>query len=104
MATSILDHLDRFLVQSSLLVGNSLISSKILHKLTSDHHPIALIIEEEENIGPIPLRFSPRWIKKDGFWETMICAWSQLVDGSPSYVWEHKLKRLKFALKSWIKN
>ena len=25
------------------------------------------------------------------------------MDGSPSFVWEHKLKRTKFALKAWIK-
>ena len=33
----------------------------------------------------------------------MIGAWSLLVDDSPSYVWEHKLKHIKIALKSWIK-
>ena len=33
----------------------------------------------------------------------MTQAWSQFVDGSPSYVWEQKLKRTKYALKSWVK-
>ena len=37
-------------------------------------------------------------------WETMGEAWSQYVDGSPSYVWNKKLKkRTKCALKAWIK-
>ena len=47
-ATSIFARLDRFLVQSSLLDGNQLIYSKILPKLSSDHHPIALVFEKEE--------------------------------------------------------
>ena len=98
-----LARLDRFLVQSLLMDGNSLISSKILLKLTSYHNPISLLFEEEEDIGPIPFRFSPLWMERDGFWESESCAWSQFVDGSPSYVWEQKLKRLKFALKRWIK-
>ena len=45
--------LDRFLVQSSLL-DFDVLSSSILPKLTSDHHPIALLLEREENIGPLP--------------------------------------------------
>ena len=53
-AASILACLDIFLVQSSLMDGNLLISSKILPKLTSDHHPISLLFEEEEYFGLIP--------------------------------------------------
>ena len=68
--------------------GSFLISSKIPPKLTSDHHPIYLLFEEEEDFGPIPFRFTPLWIERDGFWETVAQAWSQFVDGSPSYVWE----------------
>ena len=30
-------------------------------------------------------------------------AWSQYVDGSPSFAWEQKFKRTKFALKTWVK-
>ena len=36
-------HLERFFVQSSLIDGKFLISSKILPKLTSNHHPISLL-------------------------------------------------------------
>ena len=55
----IVARLDRFLVQSSLLLGKRLIFSKILPKLTSHHKPILLQLEEEENLGPIPFRFGP---------------------------------------------
>ena len=78
--------LDRFLVSSSLLDGNSVISSKIFPKLSSDHHPISLVIEEEEDLGPIPFRFIPLWIDRDGFFDTMVQAWTQYVVGYPFYV------------------
>ena len=29
--------------------------------------------------------------------------WSQYMDGYPSFVWEQKFKRTKYALKAWIK-
>ena len=102
-AANISAHLDRFLVQSSLMEGKILISSKILPKLTFDHHPISLLLEEEEDLGHISLCFSPLWIERDGFWETMTQVWSQFVEESPSCVWEYKLKRTKYALKSWVK-
>ena len=65
--TIISAHLDRFMDQSSLMDGKILISSKILPNLSSDHHPISLLLEEEENLGPIPFRFSPLWIEREGF-------------------------------------
>ena len=84
--------LDRFLVQSTMLMEWKLISSAILPKLTSDHKPIRLLLEEEENLGPIPFRFSPLWNGKSGFVETVRMAWNTSVNGSPNYVWEQKLK------------
>jgi len=96
-------HLDRFLVQSSLIIEKRIISSKILPKLTSDHKPILLQLEEEENLGPIPFRHSPLWTEKEGFLETVNSAWSTPVTGSPSYAWEQKIKTTKHALKEWIK-
>ena len=102
-SASILARLDRFVVQSSLLDKNFLISSKKLPKISSDHHPISLLIKEEEDYGPIPFRFSPLWIEREGFWEIVTEVWNQYVTGSPSFVWEQKLKKVKYALKSWIK-
>ena len=34
----------------------------------------------------------------------MAQAWAQYADRSPSFVWEHKLKNTKYALKKWAKN
>jgi exonuclease III len=95
--------LDRFLVQSTLLLERKLISTAILPKLTSDHKPILLLLEEEENLGPILFRFSPLWKIKSGFAEMVRWAWSTPVTGSPNFVWEQKLKITKKSLKEWCK-
>eukprot|EP00253_Pinus_taeda_P020085 PITA_20085 len=95
--------LDRFLLQSTFLSENKIISTKIMPKLTSDHKPILLLFEEEEKLGPIPFQFSPLWIDREGFMDTVSKAWSIPVLGSTNYVWEQKLKATKTALKEWIK-
>eukprot|EP00253_Pinus_taeda_P028879 PITA_28879 len=95
--------LDRFLINSSLMLDNRMVFSKILPKLTSDHKPVLLCIKKEEDLGPLPFRFSPLWASKDGFFETVQTAWRIAVYGSPSYVREQKIKNTKKALKDWIK-
>eukprot|EP00253_Pinus_taeda_P019238 PITA_19238 len=95
--------LDRFMVQGSIMMKKKIIITKILAKLASDHKPIQLILEDEKDLGPIPFRFSPLWIEKEGFEETVKAAWGKPVWGSPSYVWEQKLKATKLALKNWAK-
>lgn len=95
--------LDRFLVQASLM-NKKIISTRILPKLSSDHKPIQLCLEDEEEAGPLPFRFSPQWIERDGFWSTVKDTWNTPISGSASFVWEQKLKLTKIALKKWIKN
>ena len=68
-----------------------------------DHKPIQLELLEEIFLGPIPVRFSPLWIKEEGFMDLVQSTWNRLVLGSPFYVWEEKLRRLKLALKRWEK-
>jgi len=41
-----------------------IISTKTLPKWNSDHKPILLLMEEEENLGPILFRLSSQWAKK----------------------------------------
>ena len=83
--------------------GNVLISSKIFPKLSSDHHPISLLLEEEENLGPILFWFNPLWIEREGFWDIITQVWSHFIVGSPSFIWEQMIKLTKIALKNWIK-
>ena len=91
--------LDRYLVHSMLMDGKTIISSKILPKLTSDHHPISLQFEKEEELGPIPFRFIPLWIERSGFMDIVSQALSIYVASSPNFFFEHKLKNTKLALK-----
>ena len=94
--------LDRFLAQS-MLMDYFVLTSTIFPNVTSDDHPIGLRLEKEENLGPISFRFCPIWVEREGFGELISHVWSQFIVGSPSYVWEQKLKLTKPALKSWIK-
>eukprot|EP00253_Pinus_taeda_P033119 PITA_33119 len=95
--------LDRFLISSSIMMGKRIVINKILPKLTSDHKPVLLCLKEEEDLGPLPFRFSLLWAEREGFFEIVQTAWRIDVSGSPSYVREQKMKNAKKALKEWIK-
>lgn len=59
--------LDRFFTSISIMMDKRIIFTKILPKLTSDHKPILLCLKEEEDLGPLPFRFSPLWAEREGF-------------------------------------
>jgi len=59
--------IDRFLIHSNLLLEGKIVASRMLPNLALDHKLIMLSFEEEENLGPIPFRFNPLWIKNHGF-------------------------------------
>jgi hypothetical protein len=52
-------HLDRSLIQSDFIVDNIIISLKIIPYIISDHKPIALMIQDSPDYGPLPFRFNP---------------------------------------------
>jgi len=91
------------LVHSSFLTHGLLASSEILPASTSDHKPISLSLSPKENLGPIPFRFSPLWTSQKGFLELVAHSWKKNVSGSPLFIWEEKLRRLKEDLKCWAK-
>jgi hypothetical protein len=95
--------LDRFLVHSSFLTLGLHGSSKILPNCVSNHKPILLDLFIDENLGPIPFRFSPLCVHQDGFSHLVSSSWSKRVTGNPSFIWEEKLGRLKIDLKNWAK-
>jgi hypothetical protein len=76
---------------------------KILPHYTSDHKPISLALSPSLVLGPILFRFCPIWTGQDGFLNLVHNTWNEPVSGSPFYVWEEKLRRLKFNLKAWAK-
>ena len=94
---------DHFLIQSSLFLERKIFFSNIFPKFASDHKEILLHLKDEEEQGPIPFRFIPLWIKKEGLWETVSKSWESPSKGSPSFVWEQNLKLTKWDLKDWIK-
>ena len=95
--------LDRFLIHSSFLTLGLMATSKIHTHYTSDHKPISLTLSPEEKLGPIPFRFSLLWVNQDGFLDIVNKSWNEPVYGSPLFVWEGKLRRLKADLKTWAK-
>ena len=94
---------DRFLVQSSFLSLGLLASSKILPHCTSDHKPILLDLDLDQDLGPIPFRFSPLWIQHEDFLQVVVDSWKTQIRGSTSFIWEEKIKRLKQDLKNWAR-
>jgi hypothetical protein len=69
----------------------------------SNHKPISLSLTFDLNLGPIPFRFNPRWIQEEGYSALVARIWNESILGSPFYVWEGKLRKLKRALKEWAK-
>jgi len=53
----------------------------------------------KDDLGPIPFKFSPLWIEKEGFLDMIQSAWDTPINGSPSYVWEKKIKSHQKSLK-----
>ena len=96
--------LDRFLIQDNFLLLGLIISTKILPFGGSDHKPILLEMEQEKNLGPIPFRFNSMWAKHEDFLKLVAGSWIYPVTGSPFFVWEEKLRRLKKILKIWAKS
>jgi hypothetical protein len=96
--------LDIFLVNNIFLEDNVSYHSNILSWGGSDHKPISLFIEPMEDYGPIPFRFNPLWAQDPSFLELVSHSWCHRVHGSPIYIWENKVKKLKYALKYWAKS
>ena len=78
--------LDRFMIQRSFLLLGVNASSKILPFGGLDHKPIILEIKNEQNLGPIPLCFSPLWDKHKDFMGLLAETWYVPVSGSTSYM------------------
>ena len=100
----IASRLDGFLVEDTFLLLGLNLSSKILPFGGSDHKPILLEMVPDMNLGPIPFRFNPLWASHLEFLQMITDTWSPLVTGSPFFVWEEKLRRLKKVLKNWAKS
>jgi hypothetical protein len=54
--------LDRFLLSGPLLSSSLIPSSSILPWDGFDHQPISLLLDNPQNLGPIPFCFNPLWL------------------------------------------
>ena len=70
----------------------------------SDHRPIKLELVAHSNQGPIPFKFNSHWVKEQTFLPLIKESWMTPVKGSPFFVWEEKLRRVKAALKAWVRS
>ena len=99
----IASQLDSFLVQISFLLLGLIFLSKILLHIVSYHKPILLELSQDKNLGPIPFKFSPSWLHYEGFHDLVAKVWNEKDYGSPFFVWEENLRKLKKVLKDWAK-
>ena len=89
--------------QDSFLLLGVNPSSKILVFGGSDIKPVMLKMRKEQNLGLIPFHFIPLWVSHNDFMKIVVEAWSASVMGSPFFIWEEKLRRVKKALEKWAK-
>eukprot|EP00253_Pinus_taeda_P003315 PITA_03315 len=100
---NIMERLDRILVNISLLSSFAAGHTKILSTTASDHFPILLTMDSHSQLGPIPFRYNPLW-RNNAEAETIIeSTWKHHVEGSPSHIWETKIRNTRKALKEWAK-
>ena len=78
--------LDIFFIQSSFLLLGLEPRMHILASSVSDHKPVKLELLAHLDLGPIPFRFSPLWVKEPIFMQIVKDYWSQPVKGSPSFI------------------
>ena len=78
----IVARMDRFLVQDSFLLLGLNSSSKILPFGGLYHKQIMLEMRNDQNISPIPFRFSPLWVAHKDFLGIVADSWSAPVTGS----------------------
>lgn len=90
--------LDCFLIHSSWILQGLDSSSSILVKSESDHCLISLKFVKKEDLGAIPFKYNPKWLKEDRFLDIIKMTRLTLVQGSPTFVWEVKLRAVKQAL------
>lgn len=101
---NIKERLDRILVQEKAAANFQRIHSSIIQGYTSDHKPVVLRLEKEEDLGPLPFKYNKAWDAKEDFKSLVKEAWKTEILGSPHFVWESKIKLLRIVIKHWAKD
>ena len=95
--------LDRFLVSITFLLRDVNSASFALPSVVSYHKPISLVLASSVNIGSIPFGFNASWLQEEKTMTIIRDAWRADISGSPSFVWESKMRRVRRDLKAWVK-
>eukprot|EP00253_Pinus_taeda_P005541 PITA_05541 len=100
---NIMERLDRILVNISLLSSFAAGHTKILSATASDHFPILLMMDSHSQLGPILFRYNPLWRNNAEAEAIIETTWKHRVEGSPSHIWETKIRNTRKALEEWAK-
>ena len=97
----IVARLNQFLVSTTFIQKYLLPSSHIISSATSHHKPISISFSLPSNLGPIPFRFNPLWLNNTKTLDLIQSAWNTSIYGSPRFIWESKLRVIRFSPKYW---
>eukprot|EP00253_Pinus_taeda_P017214 PITA_17214 len=103
-SNNIMERLDRFLVNISLVSTFSSVNSTILPFAASNHYPITLDLNTHCALGPLPFKYNQIWSDQQATRNIIQLTWRQHIEGSPSFIWESKLKNVQRALRQWAKS
>jgi len=53
-------------------------------------------------MGTISFHFNPRWEEDPSLSSLILGAWKNWIQGSPIFIWEHKLKSTKKEIRDWV--
>lgn len=102
-SSNIMERLDRFLVNVSLLSLFLVVNSSILPFAASDHYPIILAMDMHCPLGPLPFKYNHIWSNYQAAINIIQHTWGQHIEGSLGFIWENKLRNVQKALKNWAK-
>ena len=94
--------LGHFLVSASFLLRDLNPASFTFPSAVLDHKLISLLLATSINLGPIPFCFNSSWLKEEKSMDIVKDAWRLACTGSPSYIWESKLRKVRYELKAWV--
>ena len=76
--------------------------TKILVSATYYHKPLFFFLSHMGKLGWLPFCFNPMWLESEDVLPIIKNAWNTYIIGSPSYIWDQKVKQVKNSLKLWV--
>ena len=95
--------LDKILIWDRMDASYNKVSSRIIPSVASNHKLVLFELGMAENFGPLPLRYNQLWSSHEEAKQEVENVWRKNISGSPTYIWESKLKAIKAKLKDWAK-